>query len=110
MQSFEQYSIPQAAVLTVWRLVRCNPLHFPKRGYGVDEPTWPPPVYWAGDGRLRTLLDDERSRERALGEDAGSSFDAAAPTYDPLGIQQQQRGEADEGRRGGQGDKSDGPG
>mmetsp|Transcript_35575 Transcript_35575/g.80788 ORF Transcript_35575/g.80788 Transcript_35575/m.80788 type:complete len:196 (-) Transcript_35575:177-764(-) len=69
MQSFEQFSLPQAAVLTAWRLMRCNPLHLPGCGSGIDEPVWPPPAYWAGDGRVRTPLDDEQSRRRADGLD-----------------------------------------
>uniref|UniRef100_A0A7S0QB70 Membrane protein insertion efficiency factor n=1 Tax=Coccolithus braarudii TaxID=221442 RepID=A0A7S0QB70_9EUKA len=62
IQSFEQFSPVQAAVLTVWRLVRCNPT----AGYGVDAPQWPPPGYWAGSQRVRTSLDDQASRRRAL--------------------------------------------
>ena len=65
IQSFERFPPLQAAVLTAWRLVRCNPT----AGSGVDEPRWPPPAYWAGDGSVRSPLDDERSRRRALGED-----------------------------------------
>jgi hypothetical protein len=75
--------------------VRCNPLHLPKKGCGLDEPTWPPPAYWAGDGRVRTLLDDELSRQRAMGQlDRPTS---SAPFYDPLGIE---RGEAVRGKDG----------
>jgi len=68
IQSFKQFDVPQAATLTAWRLVRCNPFHLKGYGYGVDEPCWPPPAYWAGSGRVRTPLDDEASRRRAMGE------------------------------------------
>lgn len=104
MQSFEKYSIPQAAILTAWRLVRCNPLHFPKTGYGLDEPTWPPPAYWAGDGRLRTSLDDELSRLRAL-RDLDSLTGPQAmgqQAFDPLEIlaERSSSGQSDEEDRG----------
>ena len=69
IQAFKQFSVPQAAVLTAWRLARCNPLHLKGMGCGVDEPCWPPPAYWAGSGRVRTILDDEQSRRKALGLD-----------------------------------------
>ena len=77
VQSFERYTIPQAVVLTAWRLVRCNPIHWPKTGYGVDEPQWPPPAYWAGSSRLRTFVDDDESRARALAslDDGGNGGD-----------------------------------
>lgn len=65
--AFEQFTPAQAAVLTAWRIVRCNPLHWPGTGFGNDVPVWPPPPYWAGDGTLRTFIDDERSRRRAQG-------------------------------------------
>lgn len=71
IQSFKQFSVPQAAVLTAWRLVRCNPLHLEGLGCGVDEPCWPPPAYWAGSGRVRNTLDDDASRRKALGLDDG---------------------------------------
>ena len=75
IQSFKQYSVPQAAVLTAWRLVRCNPLHVKGYGFGLDEPCWPPPAYWAGSGRVRTPLDDEASRRKALGLDDEDRLD-----------------------------------
>ena len=67
IQSFKQFDVPQAATLTAWRLVRCNPLHVKGYGFGVDAPCWPPPAYWAGSGRVRNPLDDEASRRKALG-------------------------------------------
>ena len=70
--------MPQAIVLTAWRLIRCNPLHLPNMGYGIDEPCWPPCAYWAGNGQVRTFVDDEISRRRAQGDD-----DTPLP-YDPL--------------------------
>ena len=73
--------MPQAIVLLTWRLLRCNPIHWPGTGFGIDEPTWPPPAYWAGNGQLRTFVDDERSRARAAGE-----LDDEPLPYDPLGI------------------------
>ena len=81
--AFRQYPPLQALVLTAWRLVRCNPLHLPKCGYGEDLPRWPPPAYWAGTDRIRTVLDDEESRRAAeYGDDAASPL----PNGDPLGI------------------------
>ena len=81
--AFKQYPPLQALVLTAWRLVRCNPLHLPKCGYGEDLPRWPPPAYWAGTDRIRTVLDDEESRRAAeYGDDAASPL----PNGDPLGI------------------------
>ena len=81
-QAFERFSPAKATVLTAWRLTRCNPLHTPGCGFGVDEPQWPPPAYWAGSGRLRTYVDDDISRRRANGEDV----DAVLPNGDPLGL------------------------
>ena len=85
IQSFKQFNPCQATVLTVWRLVRCNPT----AGYGVDQPQWPPPGYWAGSGTVRTPLDDERSRQ-AGGSGRESPFDdtdfmGALADLDPLG-------------------------
>ena len=80
-QCFERFTVPQAIVLTAWRLVRCNPLHWPGTGFGIDEPVWPPCAYWNGDGTLRTFVDDERSRKKALGE-----LDEEPLPYDPLGL------------------------
>ena len=68
-ESFERFPPGQAAILTVWRLIRCNPYHAKSCGCGVDEPCWPPPAYWAGDGTVRTFLDDEASRARARGKE-----------------------------------------
>lgn len=80
-QCFEQFTVPQAVVLLAWRLLRCNPLHWPGTGFGIDAPVWPPPPYWAGNGQLRTLVDDEISRQRANGE-----LDGPPLPYDPLGL------------------------
>ncbi len=71
MHAFEQYPPAQAALLTAWRIVRCNPT----AGYGADPPRWPPVNYFAGDKtKPRTPLDDEMSRRRALGEDVDVTF------------------------------------
>ena len=85
---FEQFTIPQAIVLTAWRLVRCNPLHFPGTGFGNDLPVWPPCAYWAGDGQIRTFIDDERSRQRANGE-----LEEEPLPFDPIGLSE--RGKTD---------------
>ena len=79
---YERFTIPQATLLTAWRLLRCSPLHWPGTGFGNDAPVWPPPAYWAGDGTLRTWVDDERSRRKAQGEDV----DGAVWELDPLGL------------------------
>lgn len=104
IQSFERFSPPQAAVLTAWRLVRCNPLHVSGYGSGVDEPCWPPPAYWGGSGTVRTPLDDERSRQRAAGnfeaEPEPSFLDAPFAAFDDT------RGA--EGGAGPKGDRADG--
>ena len=64
MQAYEEYDVPQATILTAWRLIRCNPTG----GYGLDPPSWPPVGYNSGDrSRVRTVLDDEASRRAALG-------------------------------------------
>ena len=75
VQSFQRFSPPQAAVLTAWRLVRCNPTG----GQGVDEPVWPPPAYNGGSGVVRTALDDAESRAKAAGSAAApaSALDQA---------------------------------
>ena len=91
-QCFQQFTIPQASVLIVWRLIRCNPLHWPGTGFGVDEPVWPPCAYWAGDGRLRTWVDDERSRRKAAGEDD----DSPVWDEDPLGLAERSSSMGDE--------------
>ena len=78
---FERYPPVQAAVLLSWRLLRCNPLHLNGYGFGVDEPAWPPVAYWAGSGRIRTFVDDERSRRRAAGLDDDDRIGD-----DPLGL------------------------
>ena len=83
-ECFERYAPWQATTLTAWRLVRCNPLHVKGCGCGCDEPVWPPPPYWAGDGRIRTFIDDERSRARANGEE----YDDGILGDDPLGLRE----------------------
>ena len=80
-QCFERYPPVQAAVLLSWRLLRCNPLHLNGCGFGVDEPAWPPVAYWTGSGRIRTFVDDERSRRRAAGLDDDDRIGD-----DPLGL------------------------
>ncbi|KAL3906320.1 MAG: hypothetical protein SGPRY_010595, partial [Prymnesium sp.] len=67
-----------AALLTAWRILRCNPTG----GYGVDEPCWPPPAYWAGSKRVRTYVDDEISKARAEQEEreeGGSDDESTVP-------------------------------
>jgi putative membrane protein insertion efficiency factor len=87
MQSFKEFPPDQAAILTLWRIIRCNPLHLPGYGFGVDEPVWPPPAYWAGSGEVRTALDDAASRRRATGgEDDDSPLPPFAGRADPLGL------------------------
>eukprot|EP00746_Dinoflagellata_sp_MGD_P040102 gnl/MRDRNA2_/MRDRNA2_196783_c0_seq1.p1 gnl/MRDRNA2_/MRDRNA2_196783_c0~~gnl/MRDRNA2_/MRDRNA2_196783_c0_seq1.p1 ORF type:complete len:258 (-),score=18.87 gnl/MRDRNA2_/MRDRNA2_196783_c0_seq1:7-744(-) len=75
-QAFEQYSPEQAAVLTAWRLLRCNPLHVPGFGYGIDDPTWPPPSYWSGTGwsekSAKQVLEDA-ARSIKFGEEINST-------------------------------------
>ena len=96
--AFERYPPWQAATLTAWRLLRCNPLHVKGCGCGGDEPVWPPVAYWAGDGRIRTFLDDELSRKRANGEPVDDDI-VAFGGADPLGLAQRQR--RDDSRRSG---------
>ena len=87
-QAFERYAPWKATVLTTWRLLRCSPLHLNGYGYGVDEPVWPPPAYWAPvdptQRRLRTPVDDELSRARARGERLDERFNFGGT--DPLGL------------------------
>lgn len=86
IDSFKAFPIWQAAILTVWRLIRCNPT----AGFGLDVPQWPPPGYWAGSKQVRTPLDDEESRRKALMM-PGDPFEASTevtrqPFGDPLGV------------------------
>ena len=83
--AFARYPPWQASTLTAWRLLRCNPLHVKGCGCGGDDPVWPPVAYWAGDGRIRTYIDDEISRARANGEDVEP---LAWGGEDPLGLLQ----------------------
>ena len=39
----------------------------PETAHDPEKTASPPPPYWAGDGTLRTFIDDERSRRRAQG-------------------------------------------
>ncbi|CAM9564609.1 unnamed protein product [Sphacelaria rigidula] len=45
VESIEKFGPVKGAVLTAWRLMRCNPL----AGYGTDYPRWPPPGWFAGE-------------------------------------------------------------
>ena len=45
VDAIEKFGPTKGAVLTVWRLMRCNPF----AGYGVDHPQWPPPGWFAGE-------------------------------------------------------------
>ncbi|CAM9370934.1 unnamed protein product [Discosporangium mesarthrocarpum] len=44
VDAIEKFGPSKGAVLTAWRLMRCNP--FAGRGY--DPPQWPPPGWFAG--------------------------------------------------------------
>lgn len=44
VEAIEKFGPTKGAVLTAWRLMRCNPF----AGYGVDHPQWPPPGWFAG--------------------------------------------------------------
>lgn len=45
VEAIEQFGPAKGAVLTAWRLMRCNPF----AGYGTDRPQWPPPGWFAGE-------------------------------------------------------------
>lgn len=45
VEAIEKFGPTKGAVLTAWRLMRCNPF----AGYGVDHPQWPPPGWFAGE-------------------------------------------------------------
>jgi putative membrane protein insertion efficiency factor len=45
MQAIREFGPSKGAVLTAWRLIRCNPLHWAKGGRGYDPPAWPPVSY-----------------------------------------------------------------
>ncbi|CAN0333082.1 unnamed protein product [Ectocarpus sp. 13 AM-2016] len=45
VQAIEKFGPTKGAVLTAWRLMRCNPF----AGYGIDHPQWPPPGWFAGE-------------------------------------------------------------
>lgn len=44
MEAIKEFGPSKGAVLTAWRILRCNP--FGGRGY--DPPVWPPPPWDAG--------------------------------------------------------------
>ena len=88
VQSFQRFSPPQAAVLTAWRLVRCNPTG----GQGVDEPVWPPPAYNGGSGVVRTALDDAESRAKAAGSAAAPASSLSTRRSRSLSIGATRRG------------------
>ncbi|CAM9669764.1 unnamed protein product [Choristocarpus tenellus] len=44
VEAIETFGPTKGAVLTAWRLMRCNPF----AGYGFDPPQWPPPAWFAG--------------------------------------------------------------
>ena len=45
IDSIQTYGPVKGMALTVWRLVRCNPLHWGEGGRGYDPPRWPPVPY-----------------------------------------------------------------
>lgn len=45
VKAIEEFGPAKGAVLTAWRLMRCNPF----AGYGLDQPRWPPPGWFAGE-------------------------------------------------------------
>lgn len=45
VEAIEEFGPVKGAVLTAWRLMRCNPF----AGYGTDRPQWPPPGWFAGE-------------------------------------------------------------
>ncbi len=45
IQAIEKYGAVRGAILSIWRLARCNPLG----GRGVDEVQWPPVGFRAGN-------------------------------------------------------------
>ncbi|GJQ13839.1 hypothetical protein GpartN1_g5630.t1 [Galdieria partita] len=42
IQSIQQFGLERGLILTVWRLLRCQPFG----GYGYDPPQWPPPSWF----------------------------------------------------------------
>lgn len=44
IEAIERFGAMRGAILSAWRLMRCNPTG----GRGLDEPTWPPVSYRAG--------------------------------------------------------------
>jgi uncharacterized protein len=44
LDAIEEYGPWKGAILTAWRILRCNPTG----GSGYDPPVWPPPNYFAG--------------------------------------------------------------
>ncbi len=45
MQAIREFGPSKGLVLTAWRLMRCNPVHWGSGGRGYDKPTWPPVPY-----------------------------------------------------------------
>lgn len=45
VEAIEKFGPTKGAILTAWRLMRCNPF----AGYGIDHPQWPPPGWFAGE-------------------------------------------------------------
>lgn len=42
IQSLQQFGLQRGLILTIWRLLRCQPCG----GYGYDPPQWPPPSWF----------------------------------------------------------------
>ena len=70
MEAIRQFGPSKGAVLTAWRLVRCNPLHWAGGGRGYDPPTWPPVGYnYASSAdalkqELAALLEREHAQQQ----------------------------------------------
>eukprot|EP00802_Teleaulax_amphioxeia_P008708 Tamp_08717.p2 GENE.Tamp_08717~~Tamp_08717.p2 ORF type:complete len:257 (-),score=47.92 Tamp_08717:1465-2235(-) len=45
MDAIRQFGPSKGVVLTAWRLMRCNPVHWSNGGRGYDPPVWPPVAY-----------------------------------------------------------------
>jgi uncharacterized protein len=44
LEAIDKFGATKGAMLTAWRIIRCNPTG----GSGYDPPVWPPPSYFAG--------------------------------------------------------------
>ena len=70
MEAIRQFGPSKGAVLTAWRLVRCNPLHWAGGGRGYDPPTWPPVGYNYASSpdalkqELAALLESENAEQQ----------------------------------------------